>query len=137
MKLVMCVVLWEILCVLLSVMVCKTYGVMMREEEKCFVAAASAYVMLMLYVFVVVIVGLKIGYIMVMLLNVNDWYYLYVKIVFKLVDLKFIERWNWVFCGYMFGDLLYVLKEYLWFGKMDMVVYYVCFIVCLLFVGYL
>ena len=135
-KLATCVVLWEIPRALSSAMVRKTYGATTREEEKRFVAAAPAYVMSTLHALVVATAGLKIGYITVMLPNANDRYYLHAKTAFKLADLKFIERWNWAFCGYMFGDLLHVLKEYPRLGKMDMVVHHACFIACSLLAGH-
>lgn len=135
-KLATCVVLWEIPRALSSAMVRKKYGATTREEEKRFIAAAPAYVMSTLHALVVATAGLKIGYITVMLPNANDRYYLHAKTAFKLADLKFIERWNWAFCGYMFGDLLHVLKEYPRLGKMDMVVHHACFIACSLLAGH-
>lgn len=135
-KLAATVLFWEIPRALTSFIVRKTYGKAETEKEKGFVHVAPAYVMSTVHALAVASAGLRIGWVMLSIRLPRDRYYYNSSTLFKLSDMKFTEIGNWLFCGYMFGDLLHLLWEYPRLGKVDMVAHHACFIACSLLAGH-
>lgn len=130
------VLFWELPRALCSVIVRRSYGEQKTAAERSFVEAAPSYIMSAVHATTLATFGLVIGYETLKLPIARDRYYLHKGTTLDFRSLMMTEIGNWLFCGYMTGDLAHVVAEYPKLGKMDMVVHHACFIACSLIAGH-
>lgn len=134
-KLAGATLLWEIPRFAVSRAIKRWYGKTNTPAERDFVRTAPSYVMSTVHALAMATTGLWVGNATLGLPNAADRYYLHAKSAFRGKALITTEISNWLFCGYMTGDLAHVLAAYPRLGKVDMVVHHACFIAASLLAG--